>query len=61
MAPSSSRTGQPGWTRFALGCFVCTAVSDGPLDLKQPMHKVLVDGDGGEIGATEIADLLTAD
>ena len=36
MALSSPRARQPGWTRFGLGAFECTVVSDGPLDLEPP-------------------------
>ena len=61
MARPPSRTRQPGWTRFGLGTFVCTAVSDGKLDLKMPPRSVVVGQGGTEIGGTEIDDLLTAE
>ena len=57
MAPSLARrprARQAGWTRFGLGAFECTIVSDGPLDLDPP--DVVFAGHDG----TKIDDLLRA-
>ncbi len=59
--PPPSRTGQPGWTRFGLGSFVCTAVSDGKLDVGLPPRSVFVGHEGAEVEGTTIADLLAAE
>ncbi len=54
MATSPPRARQQGWTRFGLGAFECTVVSDGPLDLDPPA--VVFAGQDG----TKVDDLLRA-
>ena len=60
MVLSPSRRRQAGWARFALGSFTCTAVSDGPLDMKRPARSVVVGPGGAAIDGTAVADLLAA-
>ncbi len=61
MASSSPHARQPGWTRFGLGAFTCTVISDGRLELERPPRGVFVGHRGSEVDDLLAADFLAPD